>query len=398
MTTVKCMLNSIVSDDDGDHCTIDIKDFYLNTTLDDSEYMWMNLRTIPHEYRIKLGLTQLQPNNSILWKIDKGLYGIPQAGRLAQKELVAHLANSGYIMSTTTPCLFSHITRPIRFVLWVDDFLIKFRHSDKADITDLIHTLELKYIIKIDWSGTSYLGMTIHHDRITKSLSISMPGYIDRMVSELQIKRTTTTINSPITYVPPKYTSEPQLELIGTTRTLTESERKFIQRIVGKLLYFAIAVDPTIELAVTRLASQQAAPTLTTLLDTNRLVEYVCQHPNPVITYRKSNMRLIIHSDASHNSETGSRSRAAAVFILGSADFKGTDVPLLPNHINGCIATLTKIIPTVCAAASESEYAALFMSGQVGEGIRQTLHDLGHQQLDATTIVYDNEISGKNSE
>ncbi len=35
------------------------------------------------------------------------------------------------------------------------------------------------------------------------------------------------------------------------------------------------------------------------------------------------------------------------------------------------------------------------MAGQVGEGIRQILHDLGHPQLDPTTIIFDNEISGK---
>ncbi len=97
-------------------------------------------------------------------------------------------------------------------------------------------------------------------------------------------------------------------------------------------------------------------------------------------------MHLYIHI----YSDSGSR--AAAILFLGSAEFNGTDKP---GNFNGCIATLTKIIPTVCAAASESEYAALFMAGQIGEGIRQTLYDLGHQQLQTTTIIYDNKISGK---
>jgi hypothetical protein len=46
--TVKCMLNSIVSDDACDHCTADIKDFYLHTTLDSPAYMWMPIAYIAH--------------------------------------------------------------------------------------------------------------------------------------------------------------------------------------------------------------------------------------------------------------------------------------------------------------------------------------------------------------
>ena len=130
----------------------------------------------------------MDQSKSILFEITKGLYGLPQAGMLAQRELIQHLASEGYIMSENTPCLFHHISRPnIRFVLWVDDFLIKFTRLDKFDVNHLIATLKKRYEIKVDWSGTKYLGMTIKHDRIKGTLNISMPGYIAKMAKELKL-------------------------------------------------------------------------------------------------------------------------------------------------------------------------------------------------------------------
>jgi hypothetical protein len=35
-------------------------------------------------------------NNNIVFQVDKGMYGLPQAGKLAQDKLVAHLATHGY--------------------------------------------------------------------------------------------------------------------------------------------------------------------------------------------------------------------------------------------------------------------------------------------------------------
>ena len=113
-------------------------------------------------------------------------------------------------MSENTPCLFHHISRPnIRFVLWVDDFLIKFTRLDKSDVNHLIATLKKRYEIKVDWSGTKYLGMTIKHDRIKGTLNILMPGYIAKMAKELKLVMGKKLTKSPILYTPPKYTSGP---------------------------------------------------------------------------------------------------------------------------------------------------------------------------------------------
>ena len=59
-------------------------------------------------------------------EIRKGMYGLPQAGILANKLLKKRLAKHGYFEQPHTPGLFSHKSRPIWFKLAVDNFGIKY--------------------------------------------------------------------------------------------------------------------------------------------------------------------------------------------------------------------------------------------------------------------------------
>ena len=70
---------------------LDIKDFYLNNDMDEYEYMWLT-RWISPQYCIDENqIEHLFINNKILVKICKGMYGLPQVGRLAYISLIIHL-------------------------------------------------------------------------------------------------------------------------------------------------------------------------------------------------------------------------------------------------------------------------------------------------------------------
>ena len=154
--------------------TADISDFYLGTVFPTPEYMWINKSQIPIS-------TQIKYSNQIVWKddkalvrIDKGIYGFPYAGRIAQAKLTALLSRRGYTEAPNTPFLFRHATRPIMFSLVVYDFGIKYKGKEHAD-----HLLSV-----ISWSGERYLGMSIvslslvtlkSHSNAFKSLLIRDP-------------------------------------------------------------------------------------------------------------------------------------------------------------------------------------------------------------------------------
>jgi hypothetical protein len=159
-----------------------------------------------------------------------------------------------------------------------------------------------------------------------------------------------------------------------------------VQEIVGVFLYYARAVDPTMLVAVSKIGSQQALPTQAVLQATELLLQYAASHSTASIVYHASDMRLIVHTDASYLSETHARSRARGFHFLGNSG------PVDEQFVNGGIQCLSTIIPAVTSSAAESEYAAAFLNAVDAEGIRNTLSDMGFPQ-EVTPIVCDNKCA-----
>jgi hypothetical protein len=88
MVMVKIHLNSIISTKGTCYCTIDLKDFFLNTLMARPEYM--RLKEFAQIYKLH-DLTKA--NGFISFKIQKGMYGLPQAGIL-MKELLQNTQTS----------------------------------------------------------------------------------------------------------------------------------------------------------------------------------------------------------------------------------------------------------------------------------------------------------------
>ena len=66
-------------------------------------------------------------------KLKKGMYGLKQAARLAYDTLVADLKLEGYNPDRYCPHIWKHETRPAKFFLCVDDFVVKYFSKDDAD-------------------------------------------------------------------------------------------------------------------------------------------------------------------------------------------------------------------------------------------------------------------------
>ena len=61
-------------------------------------------------------------NDKVYARVTKGIYGLPQSGKLAHDNLVAHLAQGGYFPTPFTPGLFTNKSNSIQFALVVGDF------------------------------------------------------------------------------------------------------------------------------------------------------------------------------------------------------------------------------------------------------------------------------------
>ena len=87
LTTTKILWNSVVSMVDARYLCLDIKNFYLGTPMDWFEYMKMPLSIFPRSIVDQYNLTQHALNGFVYLEIRKAIYGLPQAGILANQLL-----------------------------------------------------------------------------------------------------------------------------------------------------------------------------------------------------------------------------------------------------------------------------------------------------------------------
>ena len=113
----------------------------------------------------------------VYWEIRKAIYGLPNAGRLANEQLRKNLEPAGYYEVAHTPGLWRHVRRPVQFSLIVDDFGVKYVGKEHAD--HLIQALRNDYDkVTVDWTGSLYAGITLNWNYEEKWVDSSMPGYV----------------------------------------------------------------------------------------------------------------------------------------------------------------------------------------------------------------------------
>ena len=127
LITIKLLLNSVISTKGARFMCIDIKDFYLNTPMDRPEYLRMKLAHFPQDVIDHYNLNNLVDEKGFVYvRCERGMYGLPHAGIIAQKLLEKRLSEHGYRQSDHTPGFWTHEWRPICFSLIVDDFGVKY--------------------------------------------------------------------------------------------------------------------------------------------------------------------------------------------------------------------------------------------------------------------------------
>ena len=391
LTTVKVLINSVISTPGAKYMTIDIKDFYLGTPMERFEYVRIPVKYIPPDIMEQYNLAPLVKDGHVMAEIRKGMYGLPQSGILAYNRLVAHLNNHGYFATANTPGLFRHRTRPVTFTLVVDDFGVKYVGDHHAQ--HLVDTLKSLYTVTEDWTGKLYCGLTLDWDYIHRHVDISMPGYVARALQTLQHPPPTRPQHAPHAWNEPTYGAKIQYaETEDTSPPLTPKALTRLQQIIGVFLYYARAIDSTMLVALGTLASAQTKGTEATTIATTQLLNYCATHPDAILRYSASDMALHVHSDASYLSEKRARSRAGGIFFLSDKLANATTAPGptdTPPPTNGAIHVHSSIVSAVLSSATEAELAALFYNGKEAAMLRNTLRDMGHPQT-ATPIQTDN--------
>ena len=138
-----------------------------------------------HEYKLK---DFVDEQGYVYIQINKGIYGLKQAGVLAHNNLIICLRKHGYRPCKFTKGLWNHISKSTQFVLVVDDFGIKYQNE--ADLQHLFVALRDKYTISVDLTGKNFFGFSLNWNYHKHYIDMSMPSYIPNLLKQLQFSCT----------------------------------------------------------------------------------------------------------------------------------------------------------------------------------------------------------------
>jgi hypothetical protein len=317
--------------------------------------MRLPISILPEEIVEKYHLKRLAVDGWVYLEIRKGMYGLKQAGLLANQLLQKRLKPFGYHPAMHTPSLWLHITTPTAFNLVVDDFAVKY-----VTLADAHHRHNARlrnYKITMDWVGTVYYGITLKWDYDKRTCDISMPGYVNNVLNKFQHDNPKAPHHTPSQYITLVYGAKMQYVTQEEAPLLSAKQCTTIQKITGSVLYYSRAVDTTVIMPLNDIATEQTTATKKTQTATSQLLDYLVTHPDAAIRFYASDMILKIHSDASYFSVSKARSHLVGLSYLGYNS---------PNEdkLNGSILNVASVIKNVVASAAESEVCACFQNAQ----------------------------------
>ena len=321
---------------------IDLKNFYLNTPMDRREFLRMKIDNFPEDVIKQYDLRQkVDSKGMVTIRVEKGMYGLPYAGIIAQDLLTERLNKEGYFQSDKTPGLWTHEWRPITFALVVGDFGVKYVGKQHAD--HLISVLSSFYEIEGDWKGKKYCGITLDWDYVKRhrdrKVHLSILGYCDEALTHFR-HEAQLGIDQPHVSAILAYGAKVQYAKDDDkSPCLLPEDRLFIQQVTGTFLYYGRAVDSTMLVALSAIASDQAKPTEKTMEKTLQFLDYVAAN-------------------------------------------------------NCAVLNVAQIIKNVMSSSAEAKIGALFINSWQAVTARTTLEEMGHIQPQTPIQTYNTTALG----
>ena len=160
---------------------------YLNADMGDVEVFMRLARpivTLLVELDRNTYVPYVSSDGTLVVQLRKALYGCVEAAKLWYEHLSATLIDCGYVPNQLDPCVlnWSLNGKQCTVCLYVDDLLITSR--DSVMINRTIDVLKAKYttLTVHDGKHHNYLGMSLTFRNDSKTVSISMEGYINDLL------------------------------------------------------------------------------------------------------------------------------------------------------------------------------------------------------------------------
>jgi hypothetical protein len=142
----------------------------------------------------------------------------------------------------------------------IDDFGIKV--TNMRDMDHVLDVLKEHYTVVVNMTDSLFCGIHLTWNYAQGHVDYHMPGYINKALTKYQHPKPVSPQHAPYKAAPIHYGARVQRVEVDTTQPLTSKEIKRVQDIVGTLLHYARAVDPTLFAALSTIAARQSNGTL----------------------------------------------------------------------------------------------------------------------------------------
>jgi histone deacetylase 1/2 len=320
---------------------VDIAGAYLNAALKNKE-IFMKLDPIQSKLLVKLEPKYKEyvgTDGTITVQLLKALYGCIESAKLWYEHIAATLVGIGFVANPLDTCVFNRMSgtgKQCTVAVYVDDLLITCECSEEIDA--LVKHLKIVYrTIKVSRGSkvVNYLGMSMDF-RTMGEVSITMRGYVEQLLSSLDVQGT---VNTPASL---------RLFDIRESQLLEGCEKERFHSVVAKLLYLAKRARPDILTAVAFLATRVNAPTVDDQAKLHRVLKYLNGCSQLGIVLRPgSYVSLTAHIDASYGVHSDGKSHSGISIALG-------DGPIFVRSVKQRLVTKSSSEAELVAVADES--------------------------------------------
>ena len=244
---------------------IDVKGAYLNGKLQDDVYM-----------RQPEGFVE-KGKEHLVCKLNKGLYGLKQSGRVWHQTLRLEMEKLGFKHGDADPTVFFRFgnNKSVEIAGWyVDDGLLASNSVESMD--HMVKEIEGTFDIQDLGEPDRLLGIKITRDRDLGTIHISQPSFIDTIARRFDITHGRV-ISSPM---------DSSVNLHVSTNADETIDVPYAS-LIGSINYCAISTRPDIAYATNKCAQFTSRPTLAHWEAAKRVVRYLLNTRDYGITYRQ---------------------------------------------------------------------------------------------------------------
>ena len=290
---------------------------------------------------------------SAVLRLNKGLYGLKQSGRVWSDTLSRHMTKIGFSRSRADPCVY--FRQGIYIAVYVDDFALfsadlELIESAKRDISSEFKLKDLGPV-------KSLLGYEIAYDRQKGEMRLGQR----QLVNELLEKHGMADCHAVSTPI------EPGQDLHAAVDTESAIEprcdRTKYQEIIGSLNFLATRTRPDLSFSVGLLARYSNDPTEAHFAVAKRILRYLRGTVDYALQYRASDAHaMIAYTDADYAGDKESRrSTSGCIFMLA----------------RGAISWFSRRQSITATSTMEAEYTALAQGTSEAVWFRLLLGELG---------------------